>query len=473
MLDERPPEMDSNQILANLDALRESQNEEPRMRSQDVLANLDSLFPNRDLPPPDFLPPPPPPPGGESMTQTSRTPARQNVQQFVANFLRPYLTGQITAQTDDPSRKPMMQLLLEEIKKTNPAINEKELEAFAYQSFLIEGAKGLFMETPKTARQADGEIVKKPTQRISDQDFQTMMAIFVKKELPSMEKTDAQVKSDAAKILNMVKAEIDKIQEDVNAYKTRHAGRKKLDLHLILAGHISRDPKRQWQTRDADVKPYSVDDKMNLEEVVKIENSADRLINNVIERQDRQPLTPRTQVVDYIKTTPGFAELKQLLAANMIFENQVPIFQRIAQVMRLPLTAQDITELANFERPQIEPRARAQSRAFALPDALLLKKLETRDSIYSHEEVVQVCRYLIKALKDSQAKSEKDNLFRLYENFASDPGIRSLQGLAEAVKDYSEDVRAQTKLDTLYLAGELVEQLHQAVADAGGTPIRP
>ena len=74
------------------------------------------------------------------------------VKNFVAAFLHPYITGQITKETESKERKPMIEELFSELKKKFPeecTSKKEKIEAIAFDHYLFCAAQGLYVHCKK------------------------------------------------------------------------------------------------------------------------------------------------------------------------------------------------------------------------------------------------------------------------------------------------------------------------------------
>lgn len=72
------------------------------------------------------------------------------INDFVARFLHPYITGQITKETDSKARKPMIELLLEKMPGFEP-LTKGEIEEMVLNAFFEKAALGLYVNQKKGA----------------------------------------------------------------------------------------------------------------------------------------------------------------------------------------------------------------------------------------------------------------------------------------------------------------------------------
>lgn len=68
--------------------------------------------------------------------------AQKFINSFVTSFLHPYITGRICKENELKNRRPMMELLLEQLPKFD--LSEKEIEEIAFHKYLEKAALGLY-----------------------------------------------------------------------------------------------------------------------------------------------------------------------------------------------------------------------------------------------------------------------------------------------------------------------------------------
>jgi hypothetical protein len=96
---------------------------------------------------------------------SSRLPLDEEVRNEVERFLFPYLTGQITAETDNPNRGPLVDAILVKLaEKGFPNLDAKrgEIEAIALKAYFNEAARGIGRQLGK--RKPSKEEMQPPVQ---------------------------------------------------------------------------------------------------------------------------------------------------------------------------------------------------------------------------------------------------------------------------------------------------------------------
>ena len=279
--------------------------------------------------------------GARIQTRPGTERLSDQVEIFVERFLHPYITGQITPETEPHDRKPMMQLLMLELRKTRPTepLQQDKIEEMAYRAYVKQAAKGLFMKPgrhdrtsvrrvdihPNTIRDIQVEIektervvkeyeekrakgaqvfewfldgVKKDLKGLRERKeaaeqlqkaWVDALMVAVKKDFLSMKSVSREaIMADGFKAIEEVESENDKIFEEVNEYSKRNRQRMKLNFHEILAPGMDRNPIRQWQAvweKDMSINPYTATEEAALKMIVEIEQAFDLLLNNVLEKE--------------------------------------------------------------------------------------------------------------------------------------------------------------------------------------------
>ncbi len=79
---------------------------------------------------------------------------QEKIEDFVSSFLHPYITGEITKENEPKNRKPMMELLLEELSDVE-SVTTNEIEKMAFNAYIKKAALGLYVNRGINKRAKD------------------------------------------------------------------------------------------------------------------------------------------------------------------------------------------------------------------------------------------------------------------------------------------------------------------------------
>ena len=130
------------------------------------------------------------------------------IKNFVGSFLHPYITGQITRETDPKNRKPMIEVLQEKMPGFEPS-KKGEVEEMALSAFFEKAALGLYVNQQRGASSTD-LTSKSP-------EFEILVNALTEalpREFPNIKISEQNLREKASKALDVVNEERKLAQEE-------------------------------------------------------------------------------------------------------------------------------------------------------------------------------------------------------------------------------------------------------------------
>jgi len=143
---------------------------------------------------------------------------KEFINNFVASFLHPYITGQITKETDSKDRKPMIELLQEKMPGFESS-KMGEVEEMALNAFFEKAALGLYVNQERrtlSGRALSGDITSKSP------EFEILVNALTEalpREFPSRKISVQNLRKKASEAVDVVNEERKLAQEEAFNFK--------------------------------------------------------------------------------------------------------------------------------------------------------------------------------------------------------------------------------------------------------------
>lgn len=129
--------------------------------------------------------------------------AKEHVENLVQIFLEPYITGQITRETDPENRSPLATLLYDAMKTHyKELVSKKTLQNIAYHAFIKQAALGLYLPQ----NHADDETLKNTTPKNPSAKNRLIQALeeALPREFPDLKLPKEQLLSKINKAIELI-----------------------------------------------------------------------------------------------------------------------------------------------------------------------------------------------------------------------------------------------------------------------------